>query len=455
MKEILQGLREYFRTDVTWDVSWREGQLRALMRMLEEQRGTLTDALHADLGKSAEEAWLTEIGFVEHEARHVLKHLRGWCKPQRVSTPMFLQPASSFVRAQPRGLALIIAPWNYPAQLAVSPLIAAIAAGDVCVIKPSEISSATAAWFAKYIPEYLDPKAFAVIEADVKGTTELLREPFDFIFFTGSTATAKHIARAAAEHLTPTVLELGGKSPCIVTNCHKLAIAANRIVFAKFINAGQTCVAPDYVIVQESQREALETELKRALYEQFGCENAPSGMGHIINERHFDRLDAMFDNGEIILYGGARSRETLTIAPTLMEVELSHPCMQEEIFGPILPIISVAGSDIMPITRRIVDLHPTPLACYLFSDSERDEAECRKIISGGYCHNDALMHLSNVHLPFGGVGTSGHGSSHGIAGFRAFSHLRAELDQSASIDIPLRYPPFTERSMTWLRRFMR
>ena len=455
MKEILRNLRQFFNSGATFDISWREAQLRALMAMIDAESASLYEALQCDLGKSAQEAWLTEIGFVQHEARHALDHLRSWCRPRRVSTPIFLKPASSWIRPQPRGLALIIAPWNYPIQLTLSPLIAAIGAGDVCVMKPSEIAPATSSWLTQNIPKYLDKRAFAVIEAGPEKTAELLREKFDFIFFTGGTTVAKHVASAAALYLTPTVLELGGKSPCIVTHCRHIASAANRIVFAKFLNAGQTCVAPDYVLVQEELREPLERELKRAIFEQYGCENAPSCMARIINAKHFQRLDALMGNGEIIIHGGARSAETLMFAPTLMEVQVDHPCMDEEIFGPILPIVSIQGANPMDEAELLIAYHPTPLACYLFSDDKRDVERCQRIVSGGFCHNDALMHLSNVRLPFGGVGTSGHGSSHGKAGFESFSHLRAELHQSSKIDIKLRYPPFTESAMKWLRRFFK
>ena len=250
MKDILTKLRNFFQTGETFDIEWRKSQLRAVLKMLDEQTETLTKALASDLGKPAQEAWMTEIGFVGKEARHALKNLAKWAKPRRVSTPLFLQPAASQIRPQPRGLALIISPWNYPVQLCLSPLISAICAGDVAVIKPSELAPAVASWCTEYIPKYLEQSAYAVIEAGPEKTAELLKEQFDFIVFRGSTRTARYIARAAAEHLTPTVLELGGKSPCIVAHCKHLRTAARRIAFGKFANAGQTCVAPDYVLVK-------------------------------------------------------------------------------------------------------------------------------------------------------------------------------------------------------------
>lgn len=453
MKEILSSLRDYFDTGQTFDIEWRKTQLRAIIEMLEKETVSLSKALHEDLGKSAEEAWLTEIGFVQHEARFVLRHVAKWARARRVKTPLFLMPGRSRIQPQPRGLALIISPWNYPAQLALSPLIASVAAGNVTVLKPSELSPACAKWFTEMIPKYLDPKAVAVIEAGPEKTSELLKEPFDFIFFTGSTKTAHYITRAAAEHLTPTVLELGGKSPCIVTNCNHIKTAASRIVFAKFLNAGQTCVAPDYILVEEKLKPQLIEALKTAITEQFGPENAPNNFVHIIHKGHYERLCNMLNHGEKILFGGKCTPETLHIAPTLIEADMSHPSMQEEIFGPILPILTLTETDAIGQALKLVAEHPTPLAAYLFSDRKEDVKRAKRLICGGFAHNDALMHLTNAHMPFGGVGQSGHGGSHGQFGFESFSHMRSELLQS-QLDIPLRYPPFTESAMKWLRRFM-
>ena len=453
MKEILANLRTYFETGKTFDIEWRKTQLHAIIDMLEKETDSLCKALNEDLGKSAEEAWLTEIGFVQHEARYVLKNVAKWARARRVSTPLFLMPGKSRIQPQPRGLALIIAPWNYPAQLALSPLVASIAAGNVTVIKPSELAPACAKWFSETIPKYLDPEAVAVIEAGPEKTAELLKEPFDFIFFTGSTKTAHYITRAAAEHLTPTVLELGGKSPCIVTNCDHIQTAARRIVFAKFLNAGQTCVAPDYILVEEKLKDALVDALKTAITEQFGPENAPNNFVHIIHKGHYERLCNMLNHGKKVLFGGKCDAETLHIAPTLIEADMAHPSMQEEIFGPILPILTLTEADPFGQAMKLIAEHPTPLAAYLFSDSKEDVKRAKRLICGGFAHNDALMHLTNAHMPFGGVGQSGHGGSHGLSGFESFSHMRSELLQS-QIDIPLRYPPFTEAAMKWLRRFM-
>lgn len=450
----MKDLKKYFETGVTLDVSWRRTQLQALIRMVEENEDALARALHQDLGKTPQEAWLTEIGFVVHEARFVLRHLARWTKKRRVRTPAFLCPASSGVRPMPRGEVLIISPWNYPIQLTLSPLVAALAAGNVVVIKPSEYAPATSEWLARSLPRYLDAQAVEVVQGGPDETSALLKRPFDLIFFTGSVQTARHIARAAAEHLTPTVLELGGKSPCVVAHTQHLRTAARRIAFAKFTNAGQTCVAPDYLLVEPTLKTAFVEHLTQAIVEMFGPENAPVRMARIVNRRHFDRLSALLGHGESVMFGGHRDADALLIAPTLMSVEPSHPVMREEIFGPLLPILELDSTDpIADALRRISD-HPSPLAAYLFSDEAADLRAFDGLLCGGFAHNDALMHLANVHLPFGGVATSGHGASHGFAGFHAFSHWRAELDQSAVVDPDLRYPPYSGRDLRTLKWLM-
>ena len=462
----IENLRSYFNSGATFDVQWRKASLQAVVTMLEQERESIQAALHDDLGKTPEEAWLTEIGIVLHEARYALKNVAAWAKGRKKRTPLFLFPASSHIQPQPRGVSLIISPWNYPVQLLVSPLIASIAAGNVTVLKPSELAPATARWFEEKLPKYLDMRAFAVVQGGPEETTELLTEKFDTIFFTGSTRVAKFIARAAAEHLTPTVLELGGKSPAVITHCGHLQTAAQRLAFAKFVNAGQTCVAPDYVLIQDDLKDDFVARLKSAITAQFG--EHFERMGHLINARHYGRLSGMLkpENGGNILFGGKCDDEKCTIEPTIIEVTPDHPLMQEEIFGPILPVMPIsqtfasvhgdsAGLSTAQMALKLISAHPTPLACYLFSDDKSDVKAFKKLICGGFAHNDALMHLTNIHMPFGGVGTSGHGASHGYQGFLNFSHQRAELLQSAAIDIPLRYPPYTGRAMKLLQWFMR
>ena len=466
----IQNLRRFFETGETFDVGWRQSQIDAIIRMLETERESIQTALHQDLGKTPEEAWLTEIGIVLHEAYYARKHVKSWASGRKKHSPIFLFPASSHIQPQPRGLSLIISPWNYPFQLLVSPLIASVAAGNVTLLKPSELAPATADWFEQKIPQFLDTRAFCVVQGGPEETTELLTEKFDTIFFTGSTRVAKFIARAAAENLTPTVLELGGKSPTIIANCKHIQTAAQRIAFAKFVNAGQTCVAPDYVLIQDELQEAFVSALKRAISQQFGQQF--ERMGHLISERHYRRLKNLLypadtQPEQTILFGGKCDDDRHSIEPTVVLVGPDHPLMQEEIFGPILPILpiskthaQIAGGEKIGISlaQKALDIiaqHPTPLACYLFSDDKADVKAFKKLICGGFAHNDALMHLTNIHMPFGGVGTSGHGASHGYQGFLNFSHQRSELMQSSAIDMPLRYPPYSPKSMklfAWLMK---
>lgn len=449
---MFESLRQFFNTGATFDVAFRRKQLESLLLLLKNEEKSLANALHEDLGKSPQEAWLTEIGFVKHELEHVLHHLKDWTGAQKVPTPLFLQPGASRIQPQPRGVVMIISPWNYPIQLMISPLIAAIAAGNTAVIKPSEYAPHTAQWAQTYLPQALDSRLIRVVQGDAQETSQYLKYKFDLIFFTGSEQTAKHIARAAAEQLTPTVLELGGKSPCTVLQCKKIDIAARRIAFAKFINAGQTCVAPDYIIVREDQKAALEQSLKKSIVEMFGEENRPKHMAHIVNEKHFRRLENLLHHGEKLIFGGKGDAQSLLFAPTLIEIEKNHPIMSEEIFGPILPIVTIDNESSAQAALSLIAEHPTPLAAYLFGGSKDDVEAFRRLRCGGFVHNDALMHLSNVHLPFGGVGSSGYGQSHGYAGFCAFSHMRSELFMPESIDFALRYPPYTEKQMRMLQK---
>lgn len=458
--EIVNHLRHEFEsTQNSWNLSWRKSQLNSLIKLIDEHTDEIAKALHDDLGKSSQEGWLTEIGIVRHEAGHALKHIDAWAKGKRHKTPLFLFPASSYVQPQPFGVALIISPWNYPFQLLFSPLIAAIAAGNVCILKPSELSPATAQLIADLIPKYLDPNAFAVIQGGPDETTLLLKEKFDIIFFTGGTHIAKYITRAAAEYLTPTILELGGKSPTVIINCKNLKPAARKIAFAKYTNAGQTCVAPDYVLIEEKLKDSFIAELKTAIKEQFGEHG--ERMGKIINERHYNRLKGLLHSESAkdmtLIFGGTCEDERLFIEPTIVEVTPDHPLMQEEIFGPILPILTISAKDNQrpaDAALKMISAHPTPLACYLFSDDKKDIKPFKRLRCGGFAYNDALMHVANIHIPFGGIGTSGMGQSHGYSGFCAFSHHRAEFIQSGCIDIPFRYPPYSPKIWNLLKTFM-
>lgn len=445
-------LDEFFQTQTTRHESWRRAQLCALCKMLDTERHALEKALFEDLGKTAQEAWVTEIGFLLHEAQFALKHLHAWMRPQKRRTPFFLFPGKSRIFPMPRGCVLIISPWNYPLQLTLSPLIASFAAGNTAVIKPSEYAPSTSRWLSERLTEYVDARAVRVVEGDAEDTRRLLRERWDLIFFTGSGETARHIARAAAEYLTPAVLELGGKSPCIVAHSRHIRTVARRIAFAKFVNGGQTCVAPDYLLVQASLKEELVHALIEETRRMFGF--GGSTMARIVNDRHFKRLKNLFGHGEKILYGGACDAENCRIEPTLIETTWDHPVMEEEIFGPILPIFSL--SDETPIADAVSRIaeHPTPLALYLMSDSKADREPLMHVASGSFACNDALMQICNVDVPFGGVGTSGYGQSHGFSGFSSFSHWRSEFEQSPCVDFRLRYPPYTSKKMSWIERLL-
>ncbi len=419
--------------------------------MLGEHEADLLTALSADLGKSRFEGWVSEIAMARNEVDYTLEHLARWMKPKRVKTPLAMLPGTSMIIPEPLGVALILAPWNYPLSLVVIPLVGAIAAGNCAVLKPSEVSTHTSALLAKLIPQYCD--GAAVVEGGVDETTALLNERFDHIFFTGSTHVGRLVMAAAAKHLTPVTLELGGKSPCIVDASANLAVSARRIVWGKFFNAGQTCVAPDYVLAHQAIAAPLEIELKKAIREFFGDNPKASGdYGRIINERHHRRLTALLAESEII-DGGDHDVTERYIAPTLVRSpKLESLLMQEEIFGPILPILGVASID---EAIKFVNERPKPLALYVFAG---DTAVANKVVEstsfGGGCINDTIAHLSAPELPFGGVGASGMGSYHGRASFDAFSHRKAMLVKGTWVDPSLRYPPYTESKFGWVKRLL-
>ncbi len=454
MLDITQNLRSYFDSDVTRSYKWRKKQLKALIRMLETEREAFEEALYKDLGKTAQEAWITEIGFVIHEAKYALSHLRSWMRLKPHFSPLFLFPSISATCAEPRGLALIISPWNYPLQLALSPLISSIAAGNVTIIKPSEISQNTSLLIAQMLNKYMDTNAIITVEGDAETTQRLLREPIDFVFFTGSTRTAKAIATTCAENLTPYVLELGGKSPTIILNVKNIEHVANRIAFAKFTNAGQTCVAPDYVLIAQPLLERFKAALICAIRRMFP---QPDSMAHLINPSHLKRLSDMLGHGEEIILGGRSDVETLRMEATIVKInDPTHPLMQEEIFGPILPILTLNSNEPLQEAREIIRQHPNPLALYVFSDKLKDARWIHDhISSGNFVRNDALMHVSNVKLPFGGIGASGQGVSHGFAGFESFSHIKGSLWNTNRFDMQLRYPPYEEKTFRWIERFLR
>ncbi len=439
----LQELRASFRAGHTRPMAWRRKQLKRLKALLRENEQALADALHKDLRKSFFEAWITEINFTVNEIDHSLTHMEEWARPRAVDTPIAYQPASSEVRKEPLGVTLIIGPWNYPVQLILAPLAAALSAGNCAVLKPSEMAPATAEVLGRLIPQYMDPQAVRVVQGAVPETTALLEQKWDHIFFTGSTAVGRIVMKAAAEHLTPVTLELGGKSPCIVAADAPMNVAARRILWGKLTNAGQTCVAPDYVLVERGAQDKLMAAIKSTLQSFYeGNPKASKDYARIINTRHFDRLTGLLE-GQHVALGGDSDRDDLYIEPTVVtDVDLDSPVMQQEIFGPILPIIPW---DTIQEAIDFVNDREKPLALYVFTKKRAtSEAVLQNTSSGGAGVNISVMHLGVPDLPFGGVGPSGTGAYHGQAGFDCFSHTKSVMTKSALIDPPVLYPPYSD-----------
>ncbi|MER5563602.1 aldehyde dehydrogenase family protein [Streptomyces sp. NPDC002506] len=422
-------LRATFRSGRTQPLAWRTTQLRRLRDMLTTHGADLAEALHADLGKSSTEAFRTEIDFTIREIDHTLEHLADWLRPEPAPVPAHLgADATAHTQYDPLGVVLVIAPWNYPVQLLLTPLLGALASGNAVVVKPSEMAPATSSALARLLPRHLDTDAVAVVEGAVPETTALLAERFDHIFYTGNGTVGRIVMRAAAEHLTPVTLELGGKSPAFVDRGADLSVVADRLVRGKFLNAGQTCVAPDYVLTDPETARALEPEFARAVEALFGADPQSSReFGRIVNERHFDRLAALLDSGRTVT-GGGTDRAAKYIAPTVLaDVDPKSPVMREEIFGPILPVITVAdlGEAIEFINDR-----DKPLALYAFTESDRTrERLAAETSSGGLGFGLPLAHLTVSDLPFGGVGESGMGNYHGRYSIETFSHRKAVLSK--------------------------
>ena len=448
---IIQKQRSFFDTGRTKDIPFRKECLRNMERWIGCHDRDIMSALKTDLNKPPFEAYATETGTVLDELRYALRHIRGWSRTEYVTSNMKNFPSSGRIFPEPYGIALIMSPWNYPFSLSVTPIIAAVAAGNCAVVKPSAYSPATSTLIATMCSEVFDSGHVTVVEGGRAENRVLLDEQYDVIFFTGSTAVGKTVMQAAAQYLTPLILELGGKSPCIVDNTANIKIAARRIAWGKFVNAGQTCVAPDYILAHESIKHKLIDELKTTLRTMYGekpCENPD--YPRIINQKHFERLLGLL-KGEKIVMGGGSNLETLQIEPTLLDdVGWETPIMEEEIFGPVLPVLTYSS---MEEVVKIINNRPKPLAAYLFSSDKKTERYfLRNIPFGGGCINDTVVHLSVSRLPFGGVGASGMGSYHGKAGFDAFTHYKSVLRKSTLIDIPLRYPPYSNWGLKFLRK---
>ncbi|WNF36185.1 aldehyde dehydrogenase [Bacillaceae bacterium IKA-2] len=434
-KELIEKQRMFFRTGKTKEIVYRIKALEALRKAVRDHEVELVKALHQDLNKTEFDAYATEIGFVLHEIRFVLKNLKEWVKPQKVKTPMTHLGSTSMIYSEPYGVTLIIAPWNYPFQLAVAPLIGAIAAGNCAILKPSELTPNASAVLAKLIKATFPEEFITVEEGAVETSQALLREPLDYIFFTGSVPVGKVIMEAAAKNLTPVTLELGGKSPCIVDEQANLALAAKRIAWGKFINAGQTCVAPDYLYVHKKIKEPFLKLLTAAIAEMF---SERENFTRIVSERHFQRLSNFLHSGTIF-FGGEIDQEKLFIEPTVLtDVTWDDKVMEDEIFGPILPVLEFGN--LSEVINKIQDT-PNPLALYIFSDNEKVQKKIIDNLSfGGGCINDTIYHITSPYLPFGGVGSSGVGAYHGKGSFDTFSHQKSILKQTTKFDIPFRYP---------------
>ena len=448
--ERLATLRATFRSGRTKDAAWRRRQLEALQRMMAEEEAALTGALHRDLNKPLQEAWITETSFVQSEAAYAADRLPAWMAPRRVRTPLVAQPGSSRVVPEPLGVVLIMGAWNYPIQGLLAPLVGALAAGNCAVIKPSDVSVATSHEIARLVPRYLDPQAVTVVEGGVEETTALLTHRFDHICYTGSGQVGRIVMAAAAKHLTPVTLELGGKSPCIVTHEADLASAARRIAWGKWVNAGQTCIAPDYVLVARGLREALVERLAFELRRMYGEDPKLSpDYGRIVNERHARRVAGYLAQGRIAIGGQVDLAERYVAPTVLLDVPPDAAVLSEEIFGPVLPLLEVDGLD---AAIEYVSDRDKPLALYVFGSTAQADRVVAATSAGMVCINDTLMFTAVPELPFGGVGASGTGAYTGSHGFRTFSHDKAVLHRGRMLDLDARYPPYSAAKLKLLRR---
>lgn len=443
--------RAFFQSGRTRDLAFRREQLRALRAMVLDAEPRLAEALRADLGKPAFEAYAGETALVRREVDHALRELGRWSRTRRVRTILAHQPGRSEIRQEPRGVVLVISPWNFPVQLSLVPVVGALAAGNVAILKLPPLAAATSALLAELVGKTFDPGCLAAVEGGVEQAEALLAEKLDYVFFTGGPAAGRRVMEAAARQLTPVTLELGGKNPCIVDADVDLDVAARRIAWGKFFNAGQSCVAVDYLLVDRAVKGPLLERIAAHVRAFYGEDPRRSpDFGRVVDGRHFDRMMAHLRTGRVVL-GGQADREARYIAPTILDgVARDDLIMEEEVFGPILPVLeySEVGEAIALVTSL-----PSPLALYVFSRSERfQERVLRETVAGGGCVNDTTIHFTSVHLPFGGAGESGMGSYHGKASFELFSRQRSLLRRGFAFDLGLRYPPYAGK-LRWFRRF--
>jgi aldehyde dehydrogenase (NAD+) len=453
---IVSHVRDTFNSGRTRPIEWREEQLDGLVRMLKLEGPRFEAAMAADMGKPAMESFTTDVGFLAAEIAAVRKHVAKWAKPRKVRLPVTAMPGKGYIVPEPLGVALVIAPWNYPVNLLLLPMAAAIAAGNAVIAKPSELTGETAKLMAELVPRYVDPEAIAVIEGDVAVATDLLEQRFDHIFYTGSTDVGRIVAAAAARFLTPVTLELGGKSPVLVDDSANLEVTGRRLAWGKWLNAGQTCVAPDYVLVTEQTRDALVDSIRTAFDEFSGGKGTSDNpdFTSIVNERHTTRLQGLLrDHGGTVAVGGESDLDAKHVEPTIIvDPDPDSDLMRQEIFGPILPIVTVES---MHEAVEFVNDREKPLALYVFAeDDETVDELIANTTSGGTCVNHVIQHLVPADLPFGGVGESGTGRYHGQSGFDTFSNLRSVLKKPTKMDLKMLYPPYTAKKEKLLRRFI-
>ncbi len=454
IEQTVEAQRNFFSTSKTFDIKYRLEALDKLKNAIKKHEIELLEAIKMDLGKSASESYMCEVGLTLAEITHFIKHLRSWARTRRKCTPLTNFHAKSMIVQEPYGVVLIMSPWNYPVLLTLEPLIGAIAAGNCAVVKPSAYSPETSRVVHQLISETFDPQYVAVITGGRAENANLLEQKFDYIFFTGGVTVGKLVMEKASKHLTPVTLELGGKSPCIIDHTANLRIAARRITFGKFLNCGQTCIAPDYVLVEKSVHDEFVKFLKEETIKMYGADIfANKDYGKMVNPKHFDRVSGLIAK-EKVVYGGRLKSETLQIEPTILDnVTSDDAVMQEEIFGPVLPIITVSD------TKEAADFirsRPKPLALYLFtSDKKVEKHFLREVPFGGGCVNDTIIHIATNNLPFGGVGNSGMGSYHGKKTFETFSHAKSVVKKYTWLDISMRYQPYTSWKDKLVRMFLK
>lgn len=454
IKKLIDKQRAFFASGKTFNISYRIKALDKLEQMILKYEQDLCIALRKDLGKSGTESYMCEIGLTLSELRFVKRHIRIWARDRSVRTPLAQFHGKSFTVQEPYGAVLIMSPWNYPVLLTLEPLIGALAAGNCCVVKPSAYSPATSQVIARMIREAFPKGYVAVVEGGREENRDLLEQKFDYIFFTGGVNVGRLVMEKASAHLTPVTLELGGKSPCVIDHTADLGLAARRIVFGKYLNCGQTCVAPDYVLIEQSVKNKFLQHVKKEIVRMYG-EDPLSGpdYGKMINQKHFERVSRLIDPKKVV-HGGQSNADTLQIAPTVLDrVGEEDAVMQEEIFGPVLPILTVAS---MGEAYAFIKKRPQPLALYIFTaDKKTERLFLRKVPFGGGCVNDTIIHLATPYMGFGGVGGSGMGAYHGRKSFETFSHEKSIMKKYTWIDLPLRYQPYNEFKEKLIRMFVK